>query len=629
MRLDLEARRLSILDQSGSHVELGVDEPRVDHAGHGCDHLDRTHRAECRKDHDRTIAPSMAVASAIPRHGVRSTSSATAYMITDPPRARIQCWVVPGARVRLYNKSQLDAEGRPQLVYDLTAPQSNAQWVPPSPYMRAFDFLDGAQGGFSARDLPQDRGAYAGLPVGVAPADWSRRLGAFFDAKKDGMVLMTIDLDKDDAWDVFDRFSLTQQSRGRLESSPAPVRLEMGRGVTAHHWKPPFVDRAKLELGCDRLESGELAVPPGAWVQLISDDLPFGEPVQADDDGRFTLSIAPDRRERKVAIRASVLPEFLPQETATMVLSGCALPWVDRIARWEEAMACARRTTVRGEHRIKLELDQLPPGYTLRFSNISSGESKTFKEVDGKLVIESPRAEIGDALSIEGPEMRDLPEAVKGRSFRIAATWIVPDAAQSSRIESLQSRFEKDGADTVAFALEVLGPFSPYPALRETPVCSAQEVLTGFALASYFRRLSYRIPNAVQRVEAFLEEHGRTLELEGFKAALATRAEDDARRCLHPRVEWPERGEPEVPHAPTAGCNPFFELETVRAEVRQRVIVGGYSPISGSHGPLRPASRTIGAVYALKVPCLPPLQLGGSGREPTGWINRSAMYVGG
>lgn len=519
----------------------------------------------------KTAAPAGAMATA--NDGWQYTGP-LAEKLPQPRVASVDVWAVPGARIRIANASVLE-NGVPKVLKEVIAPQADAQ----GSFVAAY----GASGEYGAAKQAFDAAPHA------------------------GMVLVSIPLEPTLDWDVRDLLRVSQQVGQRKESDAVLTSLihyRSGIGPAPH---PPYVIDQRIKSDSNVVEStSPFAVPPRAGLRLFANGYAVTPMTNADNEGGFSLQIP------KTAVGAIELEVVTESGAVRLPITGKMPSPEQRIEGWQRAIRQGLlQAPQNGE--LSFSLDALPPGYKLSIVNPSNGQTPMVFTADaaGHLDVKVSQVYAGDALKLSGDEIRlEFNAHLTGssvmtggglgwssRSMTPSMLYTIPDASQQARIDFIAQTFASASERELHLALELFGPYSESPLGKETDPAKMQRQLYGAKLGTAF---AGGVPPAVDQL---IKNSGDADLLRGFQLGLGYKGSNK-------------------------GFDPKTLGLTLVAQGRSRIVItGGYSPISGSHGPLRPETVTDPSVFSLAIPGLPPLQYSSGGYGPTGWVNPNAYLL--
>ncbi len=521
-------------------------------------------------------APTLSIPAAIGSTlSSEQTTGPTGRVITDLARTLIQMWALPGATVRVYNASSLNKDGNPTLIKEVTAP------------------------------LEPDGAAVQCLP-GALPTqqEFAADAARFQAAPHDGMVLVSIPLSPSDDQDSYDTFQLTQQSASRPESTPLPVTL--------HSYSAPMrrnrevtLDPAKLSYADGVISTrADFAVAAGTVFHVRVNNQETALSGQADGRGRITLDLRslPSLNGLTISLTAN---GGSPTELDLKALGISASPPPDlkQIADWDQKVLKGLLAPV--GNKVGFQLDHLPDGVEVQVRNANApSQVQTFRSAGGRLDVSLSDVLPGDSVSlrinaplsfsVEQPgtsEMRRL-------DFTVDGTYTIGSKQEQDQMAALLDTFKGYPRADLQSVLHLFGPHSQ---VVGAPLDQPEKLKTVFDAA----RLASILPdNWVQPVRQHLVQSGTPVMLEGF---------DLGRAYLKAKGE-----------ALTGSLQDVGITFTGQDPSRQ-VITGGYSPISGDHGPLQPEFLSGASHYRLDALGLPPLALQTSPQRPSGWVNPAAV----
>jgi hypothetical protein len=326
-------------------------------------------------------------------------------------------------------------------------------------------------------------------------------------------------------------------------------------------------------------------------VQLIKDGVDTGVGVKANAFGQFELKLPGSLSQGNWELRVGDQKHILAGQPVDSRARADA--WVKDLNKVFQA--APRNNALQGEIRGLL------PGYTASVQNPANGpELHTFTaDANGVMKVNVPNVAEGDTVHITyaGAQLVDyrLPEM----KFTVA----VPNAAEAQRMDFVLSNIKATTERDRFFALELFGPYSTNPELKGmTDPVKMQAYLDGARMGAF---LSSRGLSAdwKARIVGAINQAGKADVLAGMMIGEGYRG----------------------PHSPVNGDDLGFKL--IKPGETRIVITGGYSPISGSHGPLTPEYVTGPATYELNFLDMPPLRLETRGGQPQGWVNPNAMLL--
>lgn len=519
----------------------------------------------------RTVAPPAAIGST---QQSTQTTGPTAARLDFPARGLIQTWAIPGSTVRVYNASSLE-DGKPRLIKTLTVPL----------------------------DAPADgrphcvQGAYPTQRAFDAEAE------SFRAAPHDGLVLASIPLEPEDDQDAFDTFLVTQQTASRGESDPVSLKLHAYSAFSRVD-RPLNIDTANLRYENGALSAAkDYAVPAGTVIEARRNNKPVGLHAVADARGRFALDLSTLGALDGVTLHARS-PSGRNEQTLELSAFGVDAappPGMDRVARWDHAVMRGLLAPDAGAFGFQLE--QVPDGVEVQVRNVNApGSAQVFRSAGGRLAVGLQDTLPGDSISVRMNAPLNFvvedPQTGKMRSidFTVDGTYVIPSAEHQQQMRELLDIFQGLPRRDLQAALDLFGPHSRIeggPPRMEPAKLRA--VFSGAQLGSATRE------SWAAAVRAHVKQHGTPELLEGFDLG---------------RAFVKATGKP---------LTDGLDLRLTRQDPTRQVITGGYSPISGSHGPLRPEYIRGAQYFELTHPGLPPLELKEQGGSPVGWVNPNAI----
>lgn len=544
---------------------------------------------------DAPVAPPARARTLKPAAGIGSTSESAqttgplAQPLNFPPNAALSIWALPGSTVRVYTTAVLE-DGKPKLLETITAPLTD----------------DGAQ--------PHSMsGAYPTMNA------FNEAAAKFKAAKAPGMVLATARLGVDHDHSAQDTFLITQQAGSRPESEPVAVTLFAYSAPRRPHkgaFEPQY---PRMSLASGVLGSTEAwAMRPGTYLETYVDGHKSKVAAAVDGEGRFALDLSSLGDLSKVVVTANGKPLALGALGV-----GEALPDARaRVAAWDAALLKGLLSPD-ASGVVDFTIAGLPKGLALTLTNPNSG-SKTFTVEDGKLHVQLADTWAGDSIlatlsaknSGADVQLTSRGDGTTYESVRIFAsedgkssprayplamdgTYFVPEPAQAARIGQIIDALAGFPRIDLQNAITLFGPHA-----QAVKGCESVDGPTLRALYEGARLGAQLAPAWADKAIAHLTANGESAHVvEGIKIGQAYRKQRGA--------------------LPSSGDE--LGLRQVKAGDRRMVITGGYSPISGSHGPLTPETVTGPATWELKWKDLPPLTLMTQGTQPSGWVNPAAI----
>ncbi len=520
------------------------------------------------------------------------TTGPTAAPLNFPPNASISLWALPGATIRVYNTAVLE-DGKPKLLKELTAPLQNANTTP--------HCMSGAW---------------------PTAQEFNKAAAVFAAAKAPGMLLASVPLGAADDHSAHDTFLVTQQAGSRPESEAVPVKLFSYSAPSRPHQGKfePQLQRMALSNGV--LASTEAwALRPGSHVEAFVDGSRIKLSTTVDDSGKFALDLGKLKDLSKVVVTANGAPLALGKLGLAEQLPDARA----RVAEWDAALLKGLMSPS-AEGKVDFVLCGLPEGLELTLTNPNSG-SKTFRAEHGTMHIELGDTWPGDTLvakmsvkDVQGDTWANWYSGPTGEHdiFRVYGqgkksygaepnsykvmmdgNFFVPEPAQAERIGHLIDAMKGYTRDDLQNVIELFGPHAK--AVQGCGHLDGAQIRRLYEGARLGAQLS---PKWAAQVTAHLAKHGESPDvLEGIKIGQAYRQQH---------------------HKTLASTGDDLGLRQVQAAQARIVVTGGYSPISGSHGPLTPETVYGSATWALDWKDLPPLPLMTEPQQPSGWVNPAA-----
>lgn len=506
----------------------------------------------------RTAPPPAAFATA--NDGWQFTGP-LAEKLPQPRVATVNVWAVPGATIHIYNPMVLE-DGKPKLIATAVAPEKS--------------------------NGPSNVGAYA------TSNDFAKLSQTFGAKGTAGMVAVAVSLPKDADWHVNDVIQVSQKVGDRLESLPVTMDFLAYRSGLPANTHAPYVEQGRIDISKTAITATDAyAVPPRARLQLLRDGLPEGNAVQADDEGKFSIALPaqPGPWELQVGNAGGV---------TKIAIAGKVEPWSDRIARWERGLREGLLQAPGADNTLCLTLEGLPKDYAVSITNPSNGpEPQVFvADAKGRLEIAVKDVTSGDTLAVDAEAIKVADSKGGVRHWELDAVYQVPTAEEAARFALVGGALAGRSEREIKHAFELMGPFSPFEALRE--ICEPAQiaaVLDGAKLGGAVARMGW-----AAKVSPHVATHSDPCFVLGYQHGLKYKGDY--------RASSAEIG-----------------LERTHVGAKRMVITGGYSPISGSHGPLRPETVKDADTYQLSIKGLSPLTLSAGGYGPTGWVNPNAILL--
>lgn len=536
----------------------------------------------------RTVAPPAVIASTGQSN---QTTGPTAAPLNFAANAQVQLWALPGSKVRIYNASVLE-DGKPKLIKEYTVPASATPNANATPHSLS--------------------GAYPTLQA------FAEDVKNFMAAPHDGMVLATVPLTPNDDQDATDLFKVTMQTGSRGESDPVAVRMHSYSAFPRFE-RAASIDVNKMTLQNGILQSSEYAVTPGASLSVYKNGKATNISMTADDNGKISADLSSLGNLSDVAIIAN--KRNGTQEIVDMTALGLSKIMPDHAALTASWDAAVIKNLVASDvnGRINFTLDHIPDGVSVEVRNPNNGNTPTvFTSQNGKLTVDIKDAYEGDMLNItmktgqssrysgggDVVALKDFDEnrkRVVDHEFTIAGNYSMHNPADAARIAFVVDSLPGLRRHEIKNALELFGPYSRIPGGNTVNDAGVmQKLWSGAKIGSMLGR------------------------------------------------DWADQG---IAHAVASGLNPTFVegmkigaayakgtgntlasyeenvVKLVQAGQARIVATGGYSPISGSHGPLRPETVYGPSTYEINIPGAPPLTVNTKGSQPSGWVNPAAIVM--
>ncbi len=518
------------------------------------------------------------------------TSGPTARRISFPANAVVQAWAVPGSTVRIYNASLL-ATGAPQLLKAVVVPMQPALNAPQAPTCQS--------------------GAYP------TQREFNAAAATFMSAEHTGMQLVSVPMSPDDDQCGSDTFLVTMQTGARAESEPRALKL-FGYSVPylPRHPRETTVDTKRLAMdGATLTSTAPWATAPGTSFEALRDGLATGLHAEADDQGELRFDLQTLGALDGVTIVAHGVSGPKVIDLSALGLAAGLNQGSRLAARWDHQLLSAFLAPTIDGH-VRCTLDGVPDGMAVDVTIPSSGFAGRFVAQGGALCIDLPGLVQGDlvnlatdttaipnqsernVLDLHDMLQRDGRSSLRAVPFSLDGSFVIPLATDAARTQLVLDTFPNARRNELQQLLDLFGPYAR--------VKGADAVVD---------------PARLQRI------------YEGAKLGSAIPAEWDAavrahvaKHCDADFVEGVALGRAYQ----TALRTSLARLEDVSARIIQRgelgiTITGGYSPISGSHGPLRPETTRSPDTYELTIGDAPPLRLTSGGYGATGWVNPNAI----
>jgi hypothetical protein len=484
-------------------------------------------------------------------------------------QAAITLLGIPGAAIRVYNPMVLE-NGAPKLIFETHVPDQETRFADASVSYPVADLVHKATAGLNAQ-------------------------------RREGLVQFGFSLPAEADWHVHDSLQVTQQVGTRPESTPlAGNFLAYVSGIKPNPHLPYLVESRILKNDGGKVVAREpYAVSPGAQVQLLHNGLPEGDFVKADPSGRFSIGYPSDSSEGawtlQVATSSGVTKLELNQRPF--------LPYESRAKLWANAVLGGLLQTPNADGQVRFDIPQLPPGVHIAVTNSAVGEKYDFVAgADGIAHVDVPGVSVNDFLSLHSTPFPVGKESFFGtrveEGFTLNSQTKVPNFDNAARAQEVIRAFPEARPEELQLALELFGPFSPSSNISGlVDPARMQSALRGAITAIATK--------AVQsKVDRYVQGHPNASFVAGY-----------------------ERGKSYSGKYPVTAEQ--VGLKKVREGSRSMVITGGYSPISGSHGPLRPETVTGDSEYLLTLPgdSRNPLTFYTGGTSPSGWVNPNAILL--
>ncbi len=551
----------------------------------------------------KTISPPAVIGSTSES---RQTTGPLRQALEIPANALIHAWALPGSTLRVYNASVIEA-GKPKLLKEVVVPKAAPAGMEESPRC---------------------------LSGGTSRQTFEENTAAFFAAKRDGLVMGSIALTPTDDQTGLDLFLVTMQSPNRAESEPAPLRLH-----AYEPWGPdrtPTVDTKAMKLEGTKLVAREdYAITPGTNFAVFEDGIEAELYAEADDRGHLCLDLGDCADLSKVQVVAlSRYCARVPVDLGSLGIGRSQPPTVhERMLGWDQAFIGGfLREPVDGH--LGFEVLGLPDGMRIDIANLNApGEVQSFTSQKGRLRIDVQGVVPGDALVVKS-DISAIPEGLQttgnvtdnltlrgiaandSGQLVIDGTYVLPEGKSAERIDLVLRAFPDLRRGDLHFALALFGPEPLNPGCdKVTDPTKMRRILEGAKLGSQI------YPHWENEVRFHLEQHADQDTLEGFKMGCAYRVAMGQSLGRADQVAM--------------GQSPEESLKSVGITLVERgkrgiVITGGYSPISGSHGPLTPEYVGSPDTYEFALsafPKAPVLRLQAGGAGPVGWVNTNAILL--
>jgi len=408
------------------------------------------------------------------------------------------------------------------------------------------------------------------------------------DPGPDGMVDVNLPVPRDADWTANDRLEISQTVGSR--SASAPVVVSVTGKFDTQLKRPAFLDEKKLTLGTDGWvkTTGNYAARPNESVKLIRNGVETSARARANAFGQFELKIPGSLSDGNWELRVG---------DKRKTLSGTPVDSKARAQTWvrdlnQVFLAAPRNNSITGEVR------GLEPGYTVTLQNLASNaQALTFKaDANGLMKVNVPNTAPGDVLHINYAAAQLADYSLPQVKFTVAT----PTPAQAERIAFVLGAINAPTERDRFFALELFGPHSTHPDFRgmKDPV-RMQACLDGARMGAFLASRGFDAAWKT-RITGAISQAGKSDVLAGMAVGEGYRGS----------------------HSPTRDADLGFKL--IKEGETRTVVTGGYSPISGDHGPLVPEHVTGPGTYELNFLDLPPMRLETRGGQPSGWVNTNA-----
>lgn len=401
---------------------------------------------------------------------------------------------------------------------------------------------------------------------------------------------------------------------------------------TENRTRPRTIDASQISLAKETIKGQARAVDPFSTVVVLRNGLRTELETTADKEGRFSLKIPKTWKDDNIAVasldrfaaaQATVLEarsndKRTPVERNAAELFAALLDGRDGVSTTLENFAPGAELTVAlateeftftadADGKMQIDLAPIPPGSTVKVKSTATEEWVPGTNLKGSLsTFANPRFNPDVDEKTTG---RLLPRGLK---FDL----IVPDAAGAARRALIQDAIQTSSHQNVAFAMDLFGPDSQYSELSS--ITDTDRIRTIFRGAQ-LGMLAKSDPRWLPKLESFVKSLAQD-------ANLSEALQKDFVDAL--QIASGYTGDEKA----TADGNILLSLE--RQGATSIVTTGGYSPISGSHGPLRPEQIRSPDVYRLTFQNLDwllpegkekSLRLETGGRAASGWVNPAAI----
>jgi hypothetical protein len=535
-------------------------------------------------------------------------ASAVDYMDTTGPlatplgrkrAASIELYAVPGASIEVRDDYADDGAG-PKLLLQTTAT--------PDPGGKTYIDEWKQQNGIftdTSRLVP-------GATMQVRPLGSSRLTEVTVPPEDQwGLVKVNVNLPPDADWQVGDRLKIAERAGTRGVSAPVVAELTDGRGGSGVR-RAPFAFGTRMstfdEQGSIRVTATcDRAIPPGAYAQLFFNGEPVGDPVQADERGRFSVSAegcltAGDWEVGVAFANGSYPPTLVP-------LSCEKVPdLASRIA--------AKTNEIREQLRrlpenctLPIDISGLPRGYTVTVNDAASGTTtRLVADENGRICTRLQGIAPGDMLSVTFDDATQKMDVLsQWSSFRVPklAVAVPASAADAARNAAIDCAIAGFTMPSQALATVLFGPYGPGKDFQGDYAAALRGALIGITAQG-----------TGAEVIDHVSKNGSEAMKQGLSWGLAYRGD------IIPRGLLTRAGEnPRPPLDPNADIG----LRLSRRGARSIVPVGGYDMLHPDRSaPLAPAIMTQPSTFELATPGLPPLTFNAGGYTPPN-INHNAI----
>ncbi len=380
--------------------------------------------------------------------------------------------------------------------------------------------------------------------------------------------------------------------------------------------------------------TGDHAVPAFATVRLSRNGVATDLTAKADDKGRFSIDIPPgwDSDDIALTVDHRVKPARIVIQDARSSTGGADF--------MEEAKKVLLDQVQDLSGGVAFEIDGFHPGFTL---NVTVGDdSHTFTADDsGKLAVSLDAADPGASVRITSKKVRawepgawstpreqgDVfspkfqPDPARPHTGRYVDRQLdikakVPDSPLAARRKEVAAALHDTTADNVAFAMTLFGPNDQFPALADiTDPARIRSIFLGAQLGFVGNQKGPWFDAVRKHVVGLAKKKGLS---------------DTQLKDLTDGMDIWKHYQGKARPGPDDSVR-LFLAEQGRESI---TITGGYSPISGSHGPLTPERTRTPDRYQLVLDnldfLLPDnkasrLTLTKGGRAPQGWVNTNAI----